>query len=131
MVHHPVPLRPRIRVSGHRVEWVGRRLLRRSSLTARLTATRSGQKVIPLDDRRRRALLAPRWVPANYADLGIMPTPALLTHRQSEIRLRAEVLALRHQLRVLQRQVRRPRWQATDRLFLSALSRLMVHWRPL
>ncbi len=41
----------------------------------------------------------------------------LLTHRQSEIRLRAEVLALRHQLRVPQRQIRRPRWQATDRLF--------------
>jgi len=36
---------------------------------------------------------------------------ALLTRRQSDLQLQAEVLALRHQLRVLQRQVRRPRWQ--------------------
>src|SRR5262249_38722933 len=50
---------------------------------------------------------------------------ALLTRRQSASRLQAEVLALRHQLRVLQRQVRRPRWQPADRVFLSALSRLL------
>src|SRR5499427_5775545 len=48
---------------------------------------------------------------------------ALLISRRSESRLQAEVLALRHQLRVFQRQVRRPRWQPADRLFLSALSR--------
>ena len=48
---------------------------------------------------------------------------ALLSHRQSELCLRAEVLALRHQLRVLQRKVRRPRWRPADRLILSALSR--------
>jgi hypothetical protein len=47
---------------------------------------------------------------------------ALLTRRQSELRLGAEVLALRHQLRVLERKVRRPRWQRTDRLLLTALS---------
>jgi len=38
---------------------------------------------------------------------------ALFTRRQSEIRLQAEVLALRHQLRVVQRQVVAPagsRW---------------------
>ena len=50
---------------------------------------------------------------------------ALLISRRSESRLQADVLALRHQLRVLQRQVRRPRWQPADRLFLSALSRLL------
>jgi hypothetical protein len=50
---------------------------------------------------------------------------ALLTRHQSELRLQAEVLALRHQLRVLERQVRRPRWQPVDRLLLTALSRLL------
>jgi len=50
---------------------------------------------------------------------------ALLIRRQSASRLQAEVFALRHQLRVLQRQVRRPRWQPADRVFLSALSRLL------
>src|SRR5215467_9050913 len=50
---------------------------------------------------------------------------ALLTRRQSASRLEAEVLALRHQLRVLQRQVRRPCWQPADRVYLSALSRLL------
>jgi hypothetical protein len=50
---------------------------------------------------------------------------ALLLRRGSELRLQAEILALRHQLRVLQRQVRRPRWQPADRLLLSALSRLL------
>jgi putative transposase len=50
---------------------------------------------------------------------------ALLSNRKSEVRLRAEVLALRHELRILQRQVHRPRWQPADRLLLSALSRLL------
>ncbi len=50
---------------------------------------------------------------------------ALLTGRQSELKLRAEVLALRHQLRVLERQVCRPRWQPADRLLLTALSRVL------
>jgi putative transposase len=49
----------------------------------------------------------------------------LLTRRESELRLRAEVLALRHQLQVLERQVRRPRWQPADRPLLSALSRVL------
>jgi hypothetical protein len=49
----------------------------------------------------------------------------LLVRRQSELKLRAEVLALRHQLAVLQRQVRRPRWQPSDRLLLTALSRVL------
>jgi hypothetical protein len=58
---------------------------------------------------------------------------ALLSGRQSELRLQAEVLALGHQLRVLQRQVQRPRWRPDDRLLLSALSRLLPRnaWQSL
>ena len=47
----------------------------------------------------------------------------LLVRSRSEAGLRAEVLLLRHQLRVLRRQSRRPRWQPGDRLLLAALSR--------
>jgi hypothetical protein len=43
--------------------------------------------------------------------------------RRSEASLQSEILILRHQLRVLQRQTRRPRWQPGDRLLLAALSR--------
>jgi hypothetical protein len=49
----------------------------------------------------------------------------LIVRSRSEARLRAEVLALRHQLAVLERQVGRPRWQPTDRLVLAALSRVL------
>jgi len=49
----------------------------------------------------------------------------LLIRLRSDARLRAEVLALRHQFRVLERQSRKPRWQAADRLLLTALSRLL------
>ncbi len=57
----------------------------------------------------------------------------LIVRSRSEARLRAEVLALRHQLAVLERQVGRPRWQATDRLVLAALSRVLPRpdWRSL
>ena len=47
----------------------------------------------------------------------------LLVRCRSEASLQSEVLLLRHQLRVLQRQARRPRWQPADRLLLAALSR--------
>ena len=50
---------------------------------------------------------------------------ALVTRRQSELRLQAEVIALRHQLRVLERRVRRSRWQPADRLLLTVLSRIL------
>ena len=57
----------------------------------------------------------------------------LIVRSRSEARLRAEVLALRHQLAVLERQVGRPRWQPTDRLVLAALSRVLPRpdWRSL
>ncbi len=45
--------------------------------------------------------------------------------RATEATLQVEVLALRHQLRVLERQVKRPRFEAADRLLLSALSRIL------
>ncbi len=57
----------------------------------------------------------------------------LLVGNQSEIRLRAEVLALRHQLRVLERHVGRARWRPADRLLLATLSRTLSRrgWRSL
>jgi putative transposase len=46
----------------------------------------------------------------------------LLSVRDREqAELQAEVLALRHQLRVLQRQVRRPRWHPGDRMVLATI----------
>lgn len=45
----------------------------------------------------------------------------LIVRGRSDARLRTEVLALRHQLR-LQRQVGRPRWQPSDRILLAAAS---------
>ena len=57
----------------------------------------------------------------------------LIVRGRSEARLRAEVLALRHQLAVLERQVGRPRWQPSDRLVLAAISRVLTRpgWRSL
>jgi putative transposase len=44
---------------------------------------------------------------------------------RSDAQLQAEVLAVRHQLRVLERKLGRPRWQPGDRLVLASLSRLL------
>jgi putative transposase len=49
----------------------------------------------------------------------------VLVRTRSDAQLRAEVLALRHQLRVLERRVGKPAWQPGDRLLLAALSRLL------
>ena len=49
----------------------------------------------------------------------------LIQRQKAEANLRIEVLALRHQLRVLERQVRRPRFQPGDRLLLAALSKIL------
>ena len=49
----------------------------------------------------------------------------LIVRGRGDAQLRAEVLALRHQLGVLERQVGRPRWQPTERLLLAAISRAL------
>ncbi len=57
----------------------------------------------------------------------------LIVRGRPNAKLSAEVLALRHQLRVLERQLARPRWQTTDRLLLAAISRALPRpaWRSL
>jgi hypothetical protein len=44
-----------------------------------------------------------------------------------------EIVVLRHQLAILQRQVKRPVYRKTDRTFLAAASRLLPRrmWHPL
>jgi transposase len=49
-----------------------------------------------------------------------------IIQRRSEADLRVEVLALRHQLGVLERQVGKPRWRPGDRLVLTALSKVLA-----
>ncbi len=44
---------------------------------------------------------------------------------RSDAQLRAEVLALRHQLRVMERKIGKPAWQPGDRILLAGLSRLL------
>ena len=57
----------------------------------------------------------------------------LIVRGCGDAKLRTEVLALRHQLGVLERQVGRPRWQPADRLLLAAISRALPRpaWRSL
>ena len=49
----------------------------------------------------------------------------VLVRTRSDTQLRAEVLALRHQLRVLERKLGKPAWQPADRILLAGLSRLL------
>src|SRR5215471_10544802 len=49
----------------------------------------------------------------------------VLVRTCSHTQLRAEVLALRHQLRVLERKVGKRAWQPGDRIVLSVLSQLL------
>jgi putative transposase len=57
----------------------------------------------------------------------------LIVHGRGNAGLRADVLALRHQLRVMERQVGRRRWQPCDRPLLAAISRILTRpaWRSL
>jgi putative transposase len=52
-------------------------------------------------------------------------TDLVLVRTRSDAQLRAEVLALRHQLRVLERKVGSPAWQPANRILLAGLSRLL------
>ena len=52
-------------------------------------------------------------------------TDLILVRTGSDAQLRTEVLALRHQLRVLERKVGKPAWQPGDRVLLAALSQLL------
>src|SRR5215471_14330780 len=52
-------------------------------------------------------------------------TDLVLVRTRSDAQLRAEVLALRHQLRLLERKVGKPAWQPADRIWLAGLSRLL------
>jgi len=45
---------------------------------------------------------------------------AIATSHHNEAKLRAEVLALRQQVQVLERQIKRVRWEPADRMILAA-----------
>ena len=51
------------------------------------------------------------------------------TNFRSRLALQLEILALRHQLEIYQRTVKRPRVRPGDRLFWSWLSRYWARWR--
>ena len=53
---------------------------------------------------------------------------ALVDGRRAQATLRLELLVLRHQLRVLERQAGKPRWRRADRLLLAGLSRRLPRW---
>ena len=68
-----------------------------------------------------------------FYDLLRLLIEILIVRGRGDAKLRTEVLALRHQLGVLERQVGRPRWQPADRLLLAAISRALPRpaWRSL
>jgi putative transposase len=55
----------------------------------------------------------------------------LVLRMRSERRKEIEIIVLRHQLRVLERQVARPRLRPSDRVLLAAFSRVLPRtaWR--
>src|SRR5215470_3092048 len=57
--------------------------------------------------------------------LGRLVADLVLVRTSSDAQLRAEVLALRHQLRVMERKIGKPAWQPGDRILLAGLSRLL------
>jgi transposase len=67
-----------------------------------------------------------------YSLLRFIVDVAMIRGR-TEAELRAEVLVLRHELRVLERQVSRSCWQPADRLILAALAQTLPRpaWRSI
>src|SRR5580765_5649071 len=55
----------------------------------------------------------------------------LVLRMRADASKEVEILVLRHQLHVLERQVARPRLEPADRVVLTALSRVLprTHWR--
>ena len=51
----------------------------------------------------------------------------LVTSHVDQAKLQAEVLALRRQVQVLERQVKRVRWSRGDRMIMAALRERMTH----
>ena len=65
-----------------------------------------------------------------YVVLRRVLQPAALRFRSSDLK-ELEIVVLRHELAILRRRIRRPVMTWTDRLFLTAASRLLprAHWR--
>ena len=83
--------------------------------------------------RRLACDTAPTVLYSFLSDLLRLLIEILIVRGRGDAQLRGEALALRHQLGVLERQVRRPRWQPSDRLLLAAISQALPRpaWRPL
>lgn len=121
----------------------------RGRLQVRRSLTRAVVLTVTAFNPHARQLVCRRRPPADvgWSAFGILPfvlfslayavvrllLEILVVQRRADARLRAEVLALRHKLRVLERQVCRPRWRPTDRLLLAAISRTLPGpaWRSL
>jgi|SRR5215472_2339959 len=118
--------------SPHRAAWTPRHLCRTAGCVnsnAR-SLRRQGVNLRRSGDGRPRTSGSighdppPCSSPSSYQVVRYL-TDLTLVRTQSDAQLRAEVLALRHQLRVLERKVGKPAWQPGDRLLLAALRRLL------
>jgi len=72
---------------------------------------------------RRHRVRGGLWTFAYLALRRLLGLVVLVIHSESTNQV--ELLALRHEVAVLRRQVRRPLYQPADRAFLAALSRLL------
>ena len=62
------------------------------------------------------------WASLIYSLLRVL-LDAIATSRRDRAKLEAEVLALRRQVQVLERRIKRVRWSAGDRMVMAALAR--------